>query len=271
MQHYSRPHFYYKPDDQKAEQFAKKLGEVTGVYDQENCDVIVTIPGDGSVYHAFHHAVNKPVFAVKPTTSNSVLFSGHENIENGLQLKEALTSAHTHTIHPLKTDIYMSDGTMTQVWSYVDINIRSDNAQATLIQEHINDIPSTDKPVMGSGWIVATPLGSTALNETRDGEVLPIGTPSIVRTMNGVSNYYERQMLKEKNMISVIIGDNSLFHIRVAANHEKRATVIDHDSWTFSPKDGTNIVNVRVTIDKAPERARILLLNTRYRTPNPFL
>jgi len=270
MQRYSRPHFYFKPTDTKAKDFAQILGKDTGIFPQTECDVIVTIPGDGTVYHAFHHAVNKPVFAVKPTTSNSLLFSGHENIEDGCQLLDALSDVSTQDIHPLITNIYLSDGEMETVKSYVDINIRSDNAQATLIHECINVVPTTPKPVMGSGWIVATPLGSTALNETRNGKVVSLNSGQLVRTMNGVSNVYERRDFAKKDMISVAVDDSSAFDIQVAYNAEKRVTKVDYDSWSYIPTSGAHITSVNIRMNKTSGVSRTLLLNPKYRTPNPF-
>lgn len=283
MGEFIRPYFHFNPTDIKARDFASVLAGNFENYDSDECDVIVDVGGDGTIYHSFHNLPNKPNFSLKPPNSTSTLFNGHENIHNGENLRTALSGAFEQAVHPLRATIILSDGSRKDVYAYVDIHIRSDNAQATLIQETINGLLTMGKPVMGSGWIIATPLGSTALNETRGGDVIALASSNIVRTMNGVSNVYQRQELQKANLISKVVNDDAVIDVLVAPNHEKRATKVDFDSWSVLPDGGDqgsnavsydtslrHIVKVTVQMDKTPERTRTLLLNKKYRTPNPF-
>lgn len=83
--------------------------------------------------------------------------------------------------------------------------------------------------------------------------------------------------------MSRVLSDNTVIRARVSSTNNKRLTQVDFDSWTIWP-DGSqqngdvfninaserHIVGLTVKMDHDPERSRRLLINSQYRTPNPY-
>ncbi len=281
LNQYAKPYFNYNPEDQRASDFAQKLKADLGDITPEDADLIVNIGGDGTVLYAFHELPNKPSFALKPPGSNSALFNGHHNIESAETLVEAFNAATPFAINALRGDVKMSDGRVNTIHAFQDINVRSFNAQAVLSDMSGESLPDEHKALMGRGYVVATPMGSTALNETCGGKVVPLGHNNIVVTIDGVSNLSERERLTQADAISRIVDDNARVDITVASSAQKRMTDVAFDNKQMFP-DGTIQSGDRIVIDVSerhiqsisvqidPTHSRTLLLNQNFRTPSPF-
>jgi len=279
-QSFAKPYFHFNPKDDRATEFANRLIADLGDYDIENSDAIINIGGDGTILRAVHVLEDRPSFAVRPPGSNSTLYHGHHNIENGIDLQKAFAGAVLHEIHPLKADICMSNGEQKTIYAYADIVARSFNAQAVLSMESLDN--AKPQTIMGCGWIVATPMGSTALNETRGGKILEMGAGSNVITIDGVTNTTHRKHLASLDYISRIVGENSRFTVELSSVDDKRLSSIDFDADTMLP-DGQiidkeqkiftidltkgHIESFSVTTDFS--QSRQVLLNPEYLTPRP--
>lgn len=276
---YTKPHFHFNPHDPKASGFASHLMQSLGQYPQEDCDIIINIGGDGTILRALHMLPDIPSFAVKPPTSNSTLFAGHYKIETAEDLKKAFNMASHFELNPLRADMHFSDGSMESVHAYADIVARSFNAQAVLSNISVNK--AVKQRVMGSGWIIATALGSTALNETQGGKVIPLESRGLVVTANGICDLGQGPLISQRNDKTHVFDNTADIRIDVSSTSNKRLTCVDYDSDTILP-DGTPLNSDRISIDTARRHIiginvhmdmtshRTILLNPEYRTPTPF-
>ncbi len=275
-----RPHFHFNPKDEKSSEFATFLGAELGNFVLDDCNAIIDIGGDGTVLHSFHTLSDVPNFALRTPGSKSALFNGHHNINNATDLTTAFNVASLYKLHPLRADIDMSDGSVVTVHAYQDIVAKSFNAQAVLSQKSING--ETTERIMGGGWVISTPLGSTALNETVGGKVIDVGSGRIVVTTNGISDKAERDRLRAQDRVSMVVDESSKFVAELSTKAERRESTIDYDSWTIMP-DGqlyvprqpitidTSIRSIqRLTVTMDHTQQRQLLINPQYRTPNPY-
>ncbi|MBI1301428.1 MAG: hypothetical protein GC137_07195 [Alphaproteobacteria bacterium] len=277
VQTFSRPYFHFNPRDEKALDFARSLMNQLGQFETGDADAIINIGGDGTIIRSFHRLPDLPNFALRPPGSNSTLFNGHHNIEDGVTLKKVFETAVLHRINPLKADIEMSDHTVITVYAYQDIVARSFNAEAVLSGELIEGAPP--RRVMGGGWIIATPLGSTAINETHGGKVVSLGSNQIVVTMHGISNTNQRKQLGQADQISRVMSNRSDFTVELSAKAQRRESAIDYDNYTILPDGQLYVPGQPVTIDTSKRsirrltvsmdhaQGRQLLLNAQYRTP----
>lgn len=71
------------------------------------------------------------------------------------------------------------------IHAFSDVVLRSFNAQAMLSYASLNGEPP--KRIMGCGWIVATAMGATALNETMGGKPVSLGDPKMSVIKYGIS------------------------------------------------------------------------------------
>jgi NAD kinase len=278
---FSKPHFNFNPEDPKASEFADLLIADLGNFDLSAADAIINVGGDGTVIHSFHFFPDLPNFAIRPPSSNSTMFNGHYKIETADDLIKVYTAATEHCLHPLVADIELSDGSIVTRTAYQDFVIEAFNAQAALSYHAVDQ--GEELRVMGGGLIIASPIGSTAKNETCYGKVIAIDEPSIVVTLNGVSDTNERARLVDAGLMSRILGNGSVIQAKVSSKGNKRLTQINFDSWPIWPdgsqQDGDvihidaskrHIVGLTVKTDFDPEKSRRILIDPEYRTPNPY-
>lgn len=278
---FRKPFFHFNPTDEKASVFAEILKKDLGEYAPEDADIIVNIGGDGTIIRALHLLPNIPSFAVRPPESNSTLFNGHHKIESGIDLKAAFDKARLNLVSPLKGEISFSDGSKMDINAYQDIVVRSFNAQAVLSQAGLVD--EEPQRIMGCGWIFATAMGSTAINETMGGKQLSFSSQKFVATINGVSSIDERARLKKAGLMSRILRPQDTFDLSLSSKDNKRLCSIDFDSETILP-DGTRaandkymgidptkkvITNLTVSIDITPTAQRQILMNKNFSTQRP--
>ena len=276
---FSKPYFHFNPNDQKSADFAALLSRDLGDFGIEDADVIINVGGDGTVIRSFHLLPQLPNFAVKSPSSNSKLFNGHAGIDNATDLKRAFESAQPHVIRPLKGEVGMSDGTTIDIHAYQDIVARSFTSEAVISDNYIDGIPL--HRVMGTGCMVSTPMGASALNETNGGKVIGMESGQLVFTLSGVSDTHERERLSSNDKISVIFDNESRFYSELSTQADRRETAIVFDSYSLLP-DGqpytpgeraiidTSLRSVQtlgVEMDFDPARERILMLNPQFRTP----
>lgn len=277
---FSKPHFHYNPsrapENVKVTDFAESLIAELGQFSEAECDAIINIGGDGTILRSFHELPDKPNFAIRPPESNSTLFHGHHQIFNAGDLRQAFAEAHVYKVHPLRARIDLSDGSEKTVYAFADVVLRSFNAQAVLSRVSINS--ETPKSIMGCGWIIATSMGATALNETMGGKLIRLGDPNVVVTTNGVTNTLERRRIQEADKISRIEDIGSVVSVEVSSPSHKRLLSVDFDSQTLMP-DGElvegDVITIdlskkhieRVTVDVDFSQSRRLLINNKFLTP----
>lgn len=284
QQQFTRPHFCFRPGDVKASEFANSLMEDMGQYRPNECDIVVNVGGDGTILWSFHNndvPEGVPDFALKPPGSSSALHNGHHNINNAQDLRRAFGGAVKIEVPSLHGEIGLSDGSKVDIRSYQDVVVQSFNSQAVLPQISVND--ALVEQDMNCGIAIATPMGSTGINETFGGHILDMQQPSIALTLIGVTKRSIRRQLAEQGRLSRVLNDNAQIDISVSPTGTKRLTSIDFDSSTLLPdgqllpppdKDVTiqtrlrHIQNISVTVDRNHTRA--LLLNPEYRTSNAF-
>ncbi len=278
LQNFHRPHFCFNPGDGKSRAFAEHLMRDTGSFSAEDCDIIVSVGGDGTLLYALRHLPDKPHFAVKAPESNSTLYHGHHNIHSGIELMTAFNAAGAIEIRPLKAQIKMSEGTIKAIAAYADIILHPFSASALLTQIGISEASKTR--LMSGGLIVASPLGSTARNRSVGGEIIKLSDRKIVVTSDGrpledPDSFFKAGVLKN----SVVLTDTTVVDIEISGANNKRPAKVLFDSSMILP-DGTEfagfptiignnrfMTGMSVSVDSS--YAKQMLRNQEY-TTQPF-
>lgn len=247
--HFCRPPG--KPDlEEFIAPFAAKLGDVP----LRKADIIVAVPGDGSLLYAFHHASKKQkVIGIVPTESNSVGFWANHGIADPDRLLESLAAAQEFEIHPLRADITMKNGKTKSIWGYNEIVPNENGGQSLLTNLTIHAPDATIGPVriMGGGVIVATAYGSSAMNiKYGSGAINDIRNEGIAITGKGISTPH-------KGFRSMIAPEGTRFEFDLISQTKRPARVI-YDGMEATPKKNNPFEHISVYKD--PEKsARILL------------
>jgi NAD kinase len=275
---FSKPYFNFNPNDARASGFADQLMADMGNFEAEDCDLIINIGGDGTILWSLHELPNAPNFALKPPGSSSALHNGHHNIGNATDLRKAFSEAKAIKLPRLIGQVGLSDGSSLSIQSFQDIHIRSFNSQAVLPKVSINgELKEQD---MNCGVIVALPMGSTGINETRGGHKILQEDHQIVLTLDGITNPNIRQQLRKEGRLSRILDSDSTIDISVSPTGEKRVSTIVFDNITMMPDGQLFDPSRPITIDTTMQHiqtlsitadmhdARTLLINPEYRTDN---
>lgn len=220
-------HFSCEPGKDHIEFFKAALIQNLGQAAPAEADVIVSIGGDGSLLHAFRMAnKNQKVFGLVPPGSNSQGFWTNRGIENADMLINALGAAQEFKVHPLKADIYYSDGTSHEINAFNEVVPSENSGQAMLAELSVVSPCSTIGPIriMGDGLIIATAFGSTALNRTYGGPAIDIRNSGIALVGKGI---YE----PKGGFLPVIAADHSQFEIKFLSP-QKRPVRLQYDGKT---------------------------------------
>jgi NAD+ kinase len=258
-----RIHFIFDPDKNPDAPFARELIGELGQASPENARHFVTIGGDGMLMHTLHRAKGRKVAAIVPPGSNSVGFWTNKGIKNAKDIMDLLHNSTDYPIHPLMAKIRFSDGSAVIRRAFNDISIRpvfqqpddelreryhlSDSdvsVQSALIHLSVSFGKAVLGParIMGSGIILATPMGSTAMNRSFGGPSIDIRNESIILTGIGTSS-------PAGGFNPVVNPASAVFDVEIQSQH-KRPVIVSHDSFGTVTKNGSPIDHVKVSTDK---------------------
>lgn len=145
----------------------------------DDADIILTIGGDGFLLRSLHaHAhLNKPFYGLHQGTQGFLLNRYDINDD----IKTAIHSATSKTIHPLRMLATNAQGTTHEAIAFNEVTLSRTGVQAAKLQIAIDG--KTRLPeLVGDGALVSTPMGSTAYNQSANGPILPIDASLLALT-----------------------------------------------------------------------------------------
>lgn len=252
---YKRPYFCFNPSDQKAADFVKKLQVETGTFTIEESDIIVDVGGDGTILYGFQNLPNRQHFGLKPPTSNSTMFHGHANIDDGETLSRAFNSAVHYIVEALEADIHLSNDKTVTIKAYGDIIVSAMTAQASLVNVRMEN--SQQYRLMSGGLIVATPLGSTARNKSAGGEILALNNKNQVMLTSDGRPLSDPDGLFQEGCQSRLVNIDAGLEIHLQSRN-KRPSVIHFDSQTVMP-DGQIFTGLPFTVQADPQITGVVI------------
>lgn len=206
---------------------------------EEQPDVIVALGGDGFLLHTLHCYLESdiPIYGMHRGTVGFLMNDYHED-----DLMDALTSAVTTVIHPLRMVAHTGDGKETQALAINEVSLFRKTGQAAKIRITVDDVVHMEE-VICDGIMAATPAGSTAYNLSAGGPILPIRANLLAITP--ISAFRPRRWK------GALVPENATIRFDVL-EHEKRPT--------NASADFIDVENVKsVEIREAPSK-RIRLL-----------
>jgi NAD+ kinase len=155
-------------------QFRARFGE----HQPDNCDVIVSLGGDGFMLQTLHRygALGIPVFGMKMGTVGFLM-----NQHRPDDLITRLHAAEPAVLHPLEMRAVTESGATVESLAYNEVSLLRQTRQAAHLRIHLNSQVRLEELVC-DGCLVATPAGSTAYNFSAHGPILPLGSQVIALT-----------------------------------------------------------------------------------------
>ncbi len=150
------------------------LAELSAQYgnaEPGEADVIVALGGDGLMLQTLHTYMEHqiPIYGMN---RGSVGFLMNEY--QGDDLLNRLNAAETTTVHPLRMDAMLVDGTHHTALAINEVSLLRATHQAAKIRIFIDGKERMPELVC-DGVLVSTPAGSTAYNFSAQGPIIPIG------------------------------------------------------------------------------------------------
>ncbi|MDR3423970.1 MAG: NAD kinase [Alphaproteobacteria bacterium] len=172
--------FFHASHSPLAQKAYVELTQRYGQANAEDADVFVTLGGDGQALGALYEALplGKPVFAIRRTESVGFLCNNFRSTDD---LEQKLAQAHSVTLHPLRIDSEMVDGSKSSAVAINEVSFIRETPQAVRLRIAIDGIERLSK-FSGDGVLIATPAGSTAYNHSCGGPIMPLNANTFVMT-----------------------------------------------------------------------------------------
>lgn len=208
-------------------------------------EALVAVGGDGMVLCALPEAKGRTVYGIKPPGSNSVAYTLNDFVE-GQNLNDAIEQAPKYDIHPILIDVEYEDGSRQHLEAYNSFNLVRSTGQAMKVRLTgvFNDVSRT-MDLMGDGLIFSTPLGSTGMNASYNGPIVPLDKNAMILVGQGIGD-----PMGFKN--AVVSGPGDTYEIDCITSRGKRPLRIDIDSNPSITPDANNAFK-RITVKLAPE------------------
>jgi NAD+ kinase len=214
-------------------------------------EALVAVGGDGMVLEALPHAKGRIVYGIKPPESNSFAYTLNDFVE-GQDLNDAIAQAQKFDIHPILIDVEYEDGTHKHLEAYNSFNLVRSTAQAMKVKlTGVFNGVSRSLDLMGDGLVFSTPLGSTGMNASYSGPIIPLDKNAMILVGQGIG-----APMSFKN--PVISGPGDMYEIDCITSRGKRPLRIDIDSNSITA-DANNAFK-RITVQLAPEPAARLAI-----------
>ena len=160
-------HASRKPRAQKAlEEVKSKYGSVSA----EEADVIVVLGGDGTMLRALHQYIDHkaPIFGMNLGTLGFLLNSYDRD-----DLQKRVENAKKFEIHPLRMDATDKNGETYTEMAFNEVSLLRETHNSAKIKILVNDKVRIEELVC-DGFLVSTPVGSTAYNSSAGGPIVPL-------------------------------------------------------------------------------------------------
>ncbi len=253
--------FIFNPGPGRARELAEQLEKrfKADLASPQDADILVPVGGDGSVIYALKHHPGKTVYGIIPPGSRSVGYAANEFSEDE-DLQNSIGASDRYPLHPLVATITHKDGTVKIERAYGTFAIERDETQAaSLLLSGIFNEKAKTIEVIGDGLVFSTPLGSTALNYSHGGPVLPLDHPPSV-IIAGMGLYLPQ-------MGPVVADQRAAFGIACQTPRGgDRPLRLNFDGQSLRPAGpGNRFVHINVNV--APAAEGFLALKA---MPHPF-
>ena len=188
--------------EQEAAQEA--LAQLTAAYGQtppDDCDVIVSLGGDGFMLETMHRFISRgvPIYGMNRGSIGFLL-----NQYDDEDLPKRLEKAQKVRLHPLIMSVETKDGAKHCALAINEVSLHRESRQAAKLRIQVDGKVRIDELIC-DGLLVATPAGSTAYNLSAHGPIIPMGAG--VLALTPVCAFRPRRfrsaLLPHKAMVSV--------------------------------------------------------------------
>ena len=200
------------------------LHELTGRYGQcdlPDADYVVAVGGDSTVLKALHATLTMaeiPVFAMRLDGSAGFL----PNRLDLADLPDRLQSARRVPLWPLKAEAHDVGGGTKTVFGINEIVLVRQRLQAAKLTVTMNRTATLPR-IVGDGFLVATPIGSTGYNHSAGGPQLPLDLPLVMLTGISVSraSSWTNMVVSDDTIIDVAVHDPRYRPVRLETSLEE--------------------------------------------------
>lgn len=158
----------------KAQSAYSELTKRYGNHDMDNCDVIVSLGGDGFLLETLHKICDLKIFDTPVYGMNCGTVGFLLNKYNADALDQRIFSSKKIKIHPLKMVVETFSDEIVEKYAFNDIQIYRQSSQAAKFEVKINNKVRI-KQLVGDGIILSSPAGSTSYNSSAGGPIVPLG------------------------------------------------------------------------------------------------
>jgi len=146
------------------------------------CDLIITIGGDGTLLEAAHHVTDIPIMGVNSVPDRSVGFFTHCTAADFEKELKRLDDISWHSLNRFEMVL---DGKPIKEFALNDVLIaHSDPSQMTRYRL----LKNSNKSWRGNGILVSTAAGSGARMYSEGGELMPLDSKKLQYLLRGVRN-----------------------------------------------------------------------------------
>jgi NAD+ kinase len=251
-------HFMFESDKPEIAAFSRELISGFTQFRLDEADIIVSVGGDGMLLQAFRCAHNgQSVLGVLPPLSNSRGFWTNHGIDSVEQLERVLGSARGYIVNPLAIYAHYRGGKVDVLRAFNEAMPSENSGQAMLVELTVSSGGiggSVIGPlrVMGDGLIIATALGSTAINRTYGGSSIDIRNSGIAVAGKGI--YEPKDGFKP-----IVAADDTQFDIRILSA-EKRPVRLQYDGLCIAPQEDDPFEQIIIEKDHA-HSVKLLLMD----------
>ncbi len=163
---------------QKAESALNDLVQTHGQCDEDTCDVIVVLGGDGTMLEALHayDTSSKPVYGMNFGSVGFLM-----NPYKPDDLVQKIEKASKVAIHPLKMTATCANGKRHEAVAFNEVSILRETRQAARLKILVDGVVRIAELVC-DGILLSTPAGSTAYNLSAHGPILPLSSNLLALT-----------------------------------------------------------------------------------------
>jgi NAD+ kinase len=144
----------------------------------DECDVVVSLGGDGFMLHTLHGMLRwkKPVFGLNLGTYGFLCNPYDEE-----DLVDRIVMAEPVTLHPLQMETITRAGDNRKAFAFNEVSLLRETSQSARLRVTVDGIERLSE-LSGDGVLVATPAGSTAYNLSVHGPIIPVGANLLALT-----------------------------------------------------------------------------------------
>jgi len=242
-------HTVFSPDRPKDKNYASAFIDELGQAPADEADYYFAAGGDGTKYWSLKLSLDNtrnPVIAGTPSISNSKGHNNDHGIHTPKDLLERLQNPELITLTPLEAKITFSNGNTTVIHSFNDISVLRSDRQAGLFNIKKNGEMLYPR-LMGCGAIISTGMGSTGLNDSHNGRIIPIDDNRLILNGIGICKDYRRKISNPKGFVSSKNPQDTIFEFNFSSVKIGRNVKLSYDTGSVDyDDDGSPIASIEI-------------------------